>query len=88
MQQQHDEDRRAYEERNEGERKKLVNQADNDKTEQMQKQNQERQHYESVIDGLKAQNAKALADKENLQKEVLSATDFIQAVQEQCYEAK
>ena len=42
MQQQHDEERKTYEERNEGERKKLVNQADNDKTEQVQKQNQER----------------------------------------------
>ena len=41
----------------------------------------ERAHLESVIDGLKDQNAKALRDKENLQKEVLSATDFIQAVQ-------
>ena len=40
----------------------------------------ERAHLESVIDGLKEQNAKSLRDKENLQKEVLSATDFIQAV--------
>ena len=48
----------------------------------------ERRHLESVIDQLKAQNAHTLSDKENLQKEVLSATDFIQAVQEQCYEAK
>ena len=78
----------SYEQRNEGERKKLVNQADNDRTEQVNKQIQEKKHFESVIDGLKAQNAKALTDKEALQKEVLSATDFIQAVQEQCYEAK
>ena len=41
---------------------------------------QERMNLERVIDGLKVQNAKALQDKENLQKEVLSATDFIQAV--------
>ena len=41
---------------------------------------EERTNLERVIDGLKAQNAKALADKENLQREVLSATDFIQAV--------
>ena len=41
----------------------------------------ERKNLENIIDGLKQQNAKALKDKENLQKEVLSATDFIQAVQ-------
>ena len=81
MQREHDEARRLYESRNENERKKVVNQADNDKSEQVQKMEDERRHLEKVIDGLKAQNAKSLSDKENLQKEVLSATDFIQAVQ-------
>ena len=73
----HDEERKSYENRNEEERKKVVNQADNDRSEHVEKQVRERQHLESVIDGLKTQNAKALADKENLQKEVLNATDFI-----------
>ena len=66
MQQKHDEERRSYEQRNEVERKNLVNQADNDRTEQVKKQHEEKKHFESVIDGLKAQNAKALADKESL----------------------
>ena len=77
MKQDHDDERKSYENRNEEERKKVVNQADNDRSEHVEKQVRERQHLESVIDGLKTQNAKALADKENLQKEVLNATDFI-----------
>ena len=84
----HQRERAEYESRNENERKKVVNQADNDKTENVTRMEQERANLESVIDELKQQNAKALRDKENLQKEVLSATDFIQAVQQQCYEAK
>ena len=66
MQRIHDEERRAYEARNENERKKMVNQADNDKTENVQRIDQERQNFERLIDGLKAQNAKALSDKEQL----------------------
>ena len=54
MKQDHDEERKSYEQRNEEERKKVVNQADNDRTEHVEKQVQERQHLESVIDGLKA----------------------------------
>lgn len=49
----------------------MVNQSDNDKSEFVQRMEQERMNLERVIDGLKAQNAKALSDKENLQKEVL-----------------
>ena len=59
----------------------MVNQADNDRSEHVQNMETERKNLESIIDGLKQQNVKALKDKENLQKEVLSATDFIQAVQ-------
>ena len=73
MQRVHDEERRQYESRNENERKKMVNQADNDKSEHQQRMEQERTNLERVIDGLKAQNAKALSDKENLQKEVVHA---------------
>ena len=66
MQRIHDEERKAYESRNENERKKMVNQADVDKTENQQRIEKERMDLERVIDGLKAQNAKALQDKENL----------------------
>ena len=55
----------------------MVNQADNDRSEHVQNMETERKNLESIIDGLKQQNVKALKDKENLQKEVLSATDFI-----------
>ena len=44
----------------------MVNQADVDKTENQQRIEKERMDLERVIDGLKAQNAKALQDKENL----------------------
>ena len=37
MQEAHDEERKSYEARNENERKQVVNQADNDRTEQVQK---------------------------------------------------
>ena len=43
-----------------------MNQADNDRSEHVQKQESERANLEKVIDGLKQQNEKALRDKENL----------------------
>ena len=36
---------------------------------------------------LKTQNAKALTDKDHLQKEVMTSSDYIVAVQEKCYQA-
>ena len=36
---------------------------------------------------LKEQNSKALEDKEGLQKEVMSSSDYIVAIQEKCYQS-
>ena len=48
-----EQERKSYESRNEQARKQVVNQADNDRTEHVQKMEGERSHLESIIDGFK-----------------------------------
>ena len=54
-----------------------MNRGEDDKREWERRLQQERRSLEQVIDGLKNQNAKQAADKENLQREVHAASEFI-----------
>ena len=52
--------------------------------------NKQQVHISALADentSLKQQNAKALSDKENLQKEVMTSSDYIIAVQEKCFQS-